>query len=325
MRCIPFFYSAVLFGRLATLSVPAQAGLVGNWDCVLSGNQQGVAHLFFDPSGSLSGRALFTFSGKSTGVFTNRGVVFTNFFGGARLHGQWSYESPTRTNRVVGFINAVSSRAGSTAFITNGLSFRGTVRGSKMTLLALGDPGKVTLRGIPLMSTNDLSGNYYATGQKRGYPGPFAEVFNMAPAPEIDVVTNTISTPFDCSTTVFTISTNSYSTTNFDSVINVTNYITYVTITQQTCVVTSTNVLTFPNDFPANYYSITGAGAAYEYTGRFLLSRQKYAAFFQGRGVDNEFITVYAGPFNPATGRGSLIGTDGVNRNIRFAIYHGPQ
>jgi hypothetical protein len=37
----------------------------------------------------------------------------------------------------------------------------------------------------------------------------------------------------------------------------------------------------------------------------------------------NEFITVYAGPFNFATGRGSLVGTDGVTRNIKFEVAHG--
>ena len=308
---------------LPSLLLAAQGPPVGQWDCVLSGHERGVAHLYFNADSTLSGRALFTYTGKTTGVFTNRGVVYTNMVGGAFLEGNWSYASPTTTNRIVGFINLLSSQAGSTEFITNALSFSGTARASKLTLLGRGSPGQVTFVGIPLQSTNDLRGSYYGTGQRQGAP-TFTEVFKLASAPEIEVITNNVSTPADCSTTNITFTTDSFSVTNFNSIIMVTNFVNFITITQQVCFVTNTTVATFSNAYPANYYSAEGNGPAYQYTGRLLVSRQKYAAFFQGRGLNNEFITVYAGPFNPATGKGTLVGTDGVSRNIKYSIYHGP-
>ena len=328
-----YFYSLsrALAGSLGCLlflltSLPASALTppVGQWDCVLSGSERGVAHIFFNADGTLNGRAMFTYVGKTAGIFTNRGVVYTNIIGSAYLEGNWSYASPTTTNRIVGFINLLSSQAGSTQLITNALSFNGTARTSKLTLLSRGYPGQVTVVGIPLQSTNDLRGSYYGTGQRQGTPGPFTEVFSLTQAPELDVITNSVSTPANCFTTNITFSTDSYSITNFDSIIIVTNFVNFITITQQVCFVTNTTVVTFANDYPANYYSVEGSGPAYQYTGRLLVSRQKYAAFFQGRGPNNQFITVYAGPFNPATGRGSLVGTDGVNRNIKYSIYHGP-
>lgn len=290
----------------------------------MSGHEQGVAHLFFKADGTLSGRAVYTFSGRTTGIFTNGGVLSTNIFGSAHLVGQWSYASPTSTNRIVGFINGISTLAGTTTLVTNSLSFRGGLTASKLDLLSMGYQGQVTFRGIPLRATNNLSGTYYGTGKKQGAPAPFVEVFDLTPAPEFELLTNSITTSFDCSVTNITIFTNSFSTTNLNSIINVTNYFNYVTITQQVCVVENTIYVTFVNESPANYYQITGGGPGYEYTGRFLVSRQRYAALFQSRGSRNEFINVYAGSFNFATGRGSLVGTDGVSRNIKFEVAHGP-
>ena len=131
--------------------------------------------------------------------------------------------------------------------------------------------------------------------------------------------TNTAIMPFDCSTTNYT------SNTNYDAMTGITTITNYVVITQQVCFVTNTTITTIPIDVPANYYYAEGAGPAYEYAGRFLVSSQRYAAFLQARGTNSAFLTGYAGPFNPATGRGSLLGTDGSSRNIRFAINHGPR
>jgi len=286
---------------------------------VLGGNERGVAQLFFNADGSLSGRALFTFTGRAVATYTNRGVLYTNFLGGAYLLGQWSYASPTTTNRIVGIINGVSSPAGSTTLTTNGLSFHGLVGRSKLTLLAVGYQGNVSFQGIRLRATNDLTGGYYATGQKRGAPTPFVEVFNLIPPPALEYLTNTVITPFDCSTTKIT------STTNTDLITGITSITNYVVITQQVCFATNTAITTISNDVTANYYFDVGSGPAYEYTGPFLVSSQHYAALLQARGVNSAFITVYAGPFNPVTGRGLLLGTDGTSRNIKFSIYHGPR
>ncbi|MGH8244917.1 MAG: hypothetical protein ACREUU_00635 [Gammaproteobacteria bacterium] len=286
---------------------------------MLSGNEQGVAHLFFSPEGTLAGRGtitgrvLFTYSGRTTGVFTNRGVVYTNIFGGAYLEGNWSYASPTTTNRIVGFIDLLFIEAGSTRRITNALSFSGAARASRLTLLSRGYPGQVMFRGVPLEITNNLTGTYYGTGQKQGAPAPFVEVFDLTAVPELEVVPTTVVTPFDCSTTNTMVATNVGGST-----------ITTITITRQTCLSTNTVLTPIFNPFPVNYYNVQGSGPAYQYSGLLLVSRQKYAAFFQRRGPNDRFITAYAGPFNPATGRGSLVGTDGVNRNIKYSIYHGP-
>jgi len=345
LGCLLFIFPAVL--------VAAQGPPIGQWDCVLSGKEQGVAHLFFYPTGTLAGRGtitgrvLYTYSGRTTGIFTNGGVLYTNIFGGAELEGNWSYASPTTTNRIVGFINLLSTQAGSTQRITNALSFNGTARASRLTLLSRGHPGQVTFRGIPLQGTNDLSGSYYATGRKQGAPAPFVEAFDLSPVREFEYVTNTRVIQVDCSTTNLTITTNfafimSTSvitnecvaindplTTNYCIITNTTivsnsSVTTNVTITRQTCPSTNTVVEPVTNPFPVNYYYVEGSGPAYQYIGVLLVSRKNYAAFYQGQGPNNQFITVYAGPFNPATGRGSLVGTDGVNRNIKYSIYHGP-
>jgi hypothetical protein len=326
LNILPWVLASCLGCLLFFLPTVARATQppVGTWDCVVSGSEQGVAHLFFNADGTLAGRVILTFSGKTTGTFTNKGITYTNFVGGARLDGRWSYATPTSTNRIVGFINGVSGLAGTTTSVTNGLSFSGTARGTRLTLMASGYSGPVTFRGIPLETTNALTGTSYANGSKQGTPAPFTEVFDLTPAPELDLITTSLRTTIDCSSTNVTLETDHFSTTNLDSIINITNYFTYVIVTQQVCFVTNTVTTTLFNQFPANYYAVVGGGPAYEYTGRILVSRQNYAAFYQARGVNDEFITVYAGPFNPSTGRGSLLGTDGVSRNIKYAIFHGP-
>ena len=318
------FCLGCLLSFFAFLTALAQAAPVGQWDCVLSGDEKGVAHLFFNTNFTLEGRAVFTYTGKTTGIFTNKGVTYTNIFGSAQLYGQWSYETPTRTNRIVGFINGVSLQAGTSTFVTNSLSFQGSVAASKVNLSAVGYSGHVTLRCIPLLATNDLRGPYYGTVQKKGAPSPFTEIFTLTPGPELEFITNKIVTSFGCNVTNITTSTNFYSTTNFNFIVNVTNYYNYVVITEHFCNVTNTFFIEIMNNYPANFYAVAGRGPGYEYRGKLLVSRQNYAAFIQQQGPEGEFITVYAGPFNPGTGTGSLLGTDGENRNIRFDISHGP-
>ena len=223
----------------------------------------------------------------------------------------------------MGIINRVSGLAGTTTLQTNGLSFLGTVRESKMNLRAFGDRGRVTFTGIPLAGANDLSGAYYATGQKQGASAPFVEIFDVSAPPSIDYVTNILITANDCSVTNSVFTTNSFSTTNGGTIFNNVTVTENVTITQQVCYVTNTFVRQVINDFPANYYDVAGGGPAYDYAGRLLVSQQKYAAFYQARGLNDAFVTVYTGRFDPVTGRGTLLGTDGVNRNIRLTIHPG--
>ena len=71
----------------------------------------------------------------------------------------------------------------------------------------------------------------------------------------------------------------------------------------------------------ANNYAVTGRGAGYNTSGTFLLSSQKYAALFQSRGgVTNAAVSVYVGPVNFRTGRGSFRGTDGTVTGIHYRM-----
>lgn len=322
-RALAFGLGCLLF-LLPSATPAASPPPVGVWDCVVGGSQRGVAHIFFSPDGTLSGNIFLTFVGRASGTFTNtRGGTFTNFFGGAQLDGRWSYASPGNTSRFVGFINEVSRVAGTTTAVSNGLSFSATARASRLTLSALGYQGRLTFRGIPLQQTNDLSGTYYANVRKQGAPAPMVEAFDVFPVPKSEDITTREISSFDCSSTNITTTTNSFSITNDNVISEYVTYLNYVTITQQVCYATNTVVTTIYYDFRDNYYGVFGRGPGYDYDGLLLVSRQNYAAFYQAQGENAEIITVYAGPFNPATGRGSLVGTDGVSRNIKCAISPG--
>jgi len=71
-----------------------------------------------------------------------------------------------------------------------------------------------------------------------------------------------------------------------------------------------------------NTYSVSGGGPGYTYTGTFLVSNQRYAAFFQNRGsgTNGALVSAYAGPFNVRKQRGTLIGTDGIRPVIKYRI-----
>jgi hypothetical protein len=304
LGCLLFF--------LAFVTTSVEASPVGYWDCVLSGGERGVAHVFFYANGSLNGQVVWA-PGKRTSTTTN-------VIGSAALEGRWSYATPKGTNQLLGFINAIASPAGTSTLKTNGFSFRGAVRAGKLTLVALGEPGQVLFSGIPLDRTNDLTGTYYATGKKPGVAGNFVEVFDVTPVPELAIVTNSVTTAIDCGVTNVTIYADTYSTTNSGVITYVTNYVISTLITQQVCLVTNTVVRSIFNEYPANYYDAVGGGPGYDYRGALLVSRQKYAAFIQTRGPMHEFITAYAGPFNPATGRGSLVGGDREIGNTKLTI-----
>src|SRR5262245_11720018 len=319
-RGIVAFCAGCLLSFMASVTVSGQTPPVGNWDCVLSGDEKGVAQLFFYADYTLEGRALYTYTGKTTGTFTdNKGITYTNIFGGAALHGQWSYTSPKRTDRIVGFINGVSIQAGTGLRVTNSLSFEGSASTSKLNLTAIGYAGRVTFRCIPLLPVADLTGAYNATGRKQEAPAPFAEIFSLTRVPAVEVVTSTVTVPYDCSTTNYDFRV----TTNICLGAESYCFSTNVTITHQQCVRTETTTETRTNSFAENFYHLDGAGPGYEYLGQFLVSRQNRAAFYQARRT-NDLITVYTGEFNPDTGRGSLLGTDGKSLNIKFDISHGP-
>ena len=244
-----FFLSCLALSPIAV----AQVSPAGSWDFVIKGAEHGVAQVVFLSDGSLTGTAAFTYFGKRS-VITNKHAVYTNIVAGADLTGRWAYDG---TNRIMGYINEVWF-ANPTNQVTNGISFRGPIKPAKITLSAHGSQGSLVLQGVPLITTNDLSGTYVGSGRFRNSPFPFIEVSDFTPA-------------------------------------------------------------------GPNMYDVTGGGPGYTFTGQFLVSRQRYAAFYQTSGFtpDGAQVTVYAGPFNLSKAKGVLKGTDGVNTGTVYKLLKG--
>ena len=262
---------------------------VGSWDFVLSGSQQGVAHVHFKSDHTLTGTAVLTYSGRNA-LRTNQNFIYTNLFGAAELRGEWAYSDGT--SRIVGFLNQLTdgtrSHIQSTGTnlvvttnwvfelqtngpalhtniyvalvtndipllvpdrVTNSLSFRAVVKPGGIALAAFGNQGALSWKGIPLLLTNDLTASYQGTGQKKGVPFSFIDLFTLTSRPGV-----------------------------------------------------------------TNQYDVLGSGGSRHFAGLFLVSRQRVAAFFQntGTGTSNSPIAAYAGPFNTITKRGSFKGTDGI-------------
>jgi hypothetical protein len=136
-------------------------------------------------------------------------------------------------------------------------------------------------------------------------------------------LTNTTNTAsYSYSTNTAVTSTYSYNTpcpdANTPGFCSATN----ITVTANPCYSTNTLITRSVSSVSTNYYDVTGQGPAYDYTGTFLVSRQRYAAFCQKRVEpgSNVVITAYAGRFNVTTGRGLLKGTDGVTTNTKYTI-----
>ena len=106
---------------------------------------------------------------------TNGAAVIRPTFGSAAIEGTWIYVS---SNRIAGVINEISGE--STNLFTNGLSFRAVVKPSRLLLQAYGSQGRVTFRGVPLLSTNDFTGTFQGTGRKPRVSFPFIEVLEIA-------------------------------------------------------------------------------------------------------------------------------------------------
>jgi hypothetical protein len=319
----------------ATPKTLGQGPPIGSWDVVISGKyQHGVAQMTFADNGTLSGLVAFTFFGRSV-PHTNHGFVLTNVYGGATLDGTWVYDRP---NHITGFINELSVTSGSgTNLTTNGLSFRAVVKPSRLSLLAFGSKGTLTYKGIPLVATNDISGTYYGTVFKRSVPFSFVEVFdadNRIPQTVTEYYTTTNEyTVTNCATETTCVTTNQTTCTTVTN--NGAAETTCVTTTGTTCTTVTNNCFVVTNSFTTtnsllvtnyyvqpNYYLVRGRGPGYDYGGFLLLSRQRYAAFYQERPVsaNESVISAYAGPFNVRTRRGSLIGTDGTNTATKYRL-----
>ena len=128
--------AALIVASLWCAVVRAQSP-VGSWDCLLSQGKEGVAQVWFADDGSLGGIAVYTPSGLG-GSHTNHGVTRTNFFGSARLNGQWTFDGPAEDGRITGYINFVSPALSLAVKATHGFSFHGKAQGEKLTFDAKG-------------------------------------------------------------------------------------------------------------------------------------------------------------------------------------------
>lgn len=191
----------------------------GDWDFVMSGKQRGVAFLTFDPGFTLFGSELFrpappansssSSSGESrndgtdasrTGptTSTNSATSTTNVYGGATIDGFWTYN---QAGRLVGSFNEIhvtlenvtrlqTNVVDGTNMVTsvtqleyvnhtNGVSFRGTVSGNRMTLNVYTDRGLVTFTGVRMATLPDYSGSYFGVATK---DRPYVEFFSSTPS-----------------------------------------------------------------------------------------------------------------------------------------------
>lgn len=165
----------------AATSLLGQSSPVGTWDVVLRGEQKGVAHLTFNSDFTIDGTEVIAVKpapkpdssnprGGSSGTSTNSSSGSTNFFGTVPISGMWTYDN---SGRLVGFFSENGTET------TNGISFRGKVGSQRINLVGHHSGRTLHYRGIPLVAQADISGNYYANGQKDGEP--YVEIFNLTP------------------------------------------------------------------------------------------------------------------------------------------------
>ena len=177
----------------------AQNDPSGDWDCVISGHQQGVAFLTFNKDTTITGFEVITSytppeSSDGRGLSFNddrnrvSGGSTTNHYllGLFPITGNWGFDSKGRT---IGFITE-----GDDDLIKQGGSFIATVKpGRRLTMKVLDSPDPLVpsfqprqhvYKGIPLDVTDDVSGDFYANGTQNsrtnGFEQKFVEFFNLS-------------------------------------------------------------------------------------------------------------------------------------------------
>lgn len=185
---------ALMIGGSAVSTVAAAFDSpVGDWDFYFSGSQKGVAQITFLGDFTLTGFEILMpgkpksnssgdtnpRGGPSTDLDPrtgqpNDGGASTNTFsyGGRLIDGFWGFDEK---GKVVGAVTFTSSSS------TNGLSFDGTVSlGTKMTLRASDDSGKMVYYGVPRAALPDISGDYTGTGKKGN--AKLTSILSLAPS-----------------------------------------------------------------------------------------------------------------------------------------------
>lgn len=175
--------AAALIAAATTLS--AQLSPVGSWDFVLRGGQKGVAQIVFNPDFTIDGTEVITIrpssrpdsdprsgirGGIRVGDSSTNGMTNVFFYGTSSLSGVWTYDS---SGIIVGVLTEGE------ADLINGVSFRGKRSGQRVNLVGHSGNRTIHYRGVPLTTLADISGNFYATGNKNGQP--YVEIFNLAP------------------------------------------------------------------------------------------------------------------------------------------------
>jgi hypothetical protein len=177
-------------GFAAALFLTATTSLRGqdSWDVVLSGSQKGVAQITFNPDFTIDGVEVITTKPRPsintdpnerpgipggqrvTGAVTNGSTTNIFFYGTSPLAGMWSLDN---SGLIIGILLEGDESS------TNGISFRGRIRGNRLNLVGHHEGRKIHYRGIPLVPLTDISGNFYSFGEKNG--APYMEFFNLAP------------------------------------------------------------------------------------------------------------------------------------------------
>jgi hypothetical protein len=182
--------TAIIFFCSGLVSLQSQISPIGDWDVVISGEQKGVAQITFNSDFTITGFEIITTRpsqstddnprgpgvdddnprGSSDSTSTN-GTSVVHYFGTAPLTGTWTFADSA--GAVVGILTESGSDE------TNGISFRGRIRESRITLVGHHSGRKIQYRGIPLIGAPDISGNYILSGKKNGEP--YVEIVNLSP------------------------------------------------------------------------------------------------------------------------------------------------
>jgi hypothetical protein len=282
---------AALFCGLAS-GARAQNDPSGDWDCVISGNQQGVAFLTFNKDTTITGFEVITSytppespDGRGLGFNNDRNDVSSGsttnhvLVGLFPITGNWGFDSKGRT---IGFITEGDD------VVRQGGSFIATVKpGRRLTMKVVDSPDPTMpsfqprqhiYKGIPLDVADDVSGDFYANGTQNsitnGFEQKFVEFFNLSSADSV---------------------------TNFPEI--------------------------FGSPASANAYFLTGSGPGYTNIGLALFSGQNKMAIvsrqFETSSSSNSILRSVAGGFNVRSGingAGKLLGTDDDVSRINYKV-----
>jgi hypothetical protein len=129
---------------------------------------------------------ILTFIDAGNGDTTNIVVVFTTE-PTASTNIVWT--DPVPFTNTFTFDNPNFTVTNTTAEVFNSVSFKGKVKGSKLTFVGTtsfssGSFGKLTYQGVPLVLGTDISGSWFGTKVQEGQP--FNEFFTLIPVTSLN-------------------------------------------------------------------------------------------------------------------------------------------